>query len=326
MRSARRRDGRPAAALELRLDPDHPTPLYHQIVQGIRWHLGRGSLPPGSLLPPLREAARHWSVSYHTVRRAYLELAREGLVSPGRGDGTRVLQGAADGDTADAAEALDRFLERTVWEARRRFDLDPGELARALAGLEARAGEGATHVTVVECNDHQCLDLARQIASRWKLEARPWNLARAGEPEPGPLVGTWFHYAEMRLRWPHRVADMHFAALTVDSRLREELTRRLAGAEERAVTLCERDIGTAQQHAADVVTALPFPVEMTLATELPTPAAVRSSGGQFLIAPRLWDELAPSLHEHPRVLEIRHVFEEADLARIVGALGAVPAV
>ena len=58
-----------------RPDRDSPVPLYHQIVETLRYRIATGRLRAGDALPTLREAAKHWGVNLHTVRRAYGELA-----------------------------------------------------------------------------------------------------------------------------------------------------------------------------------------------------------------------------------------------------------
>jgi DNA-binding transcriptional regulator YhcF (GntR family) len=114
---------------DMRLDHDHPTPLYHQITTAIRWRIGTGALRPGELLPAMRDAAKAWQVSYHTVRRAYVQLARDGYVQTRRGDGKRVLatgKGRSDGTDA----GVDEFVRDFVAAARRRYGLVPDQLAR----------------------------------------------------------------------------------------------------------------------------------------------------------------------------------------------------
>jgi len=74
----------------LRLNRESPTPLYHQIVQAIRWRIGTGELRAGDPLPAVRDASLRWGVNYHTVRRAYQELAQLGWIETVQGAGTTV--------------------------------------------------------------------------------------------------------------------------------------------------------------------------------------------------------------------------------------------
>jgi hypothetical protein len=272
----------------------------------------------------MRDAAEAWQVSYHTVRRAYGELARNGHVSTRRGDGTRVLAGGpARSGRPDAG--IDRFVDEFVAAGRRRFDLAPQELARLVeqtgAALESRhpvAGDeapGHPTVTMVECNDQQAIDLAGQIEARWGVAAMPWNLCRDGEPPEGMIVGTRFHQAEMLSRWPHRKRDMRFAALRVDPAVVQRI--REAPGRARGLVLVERDIGTGHQHAADLAAVLAEAADAIVTTDLPDAKRLRRSGKVHVIAPRLWDLLEEDARADARVVLIRHVFDEVD-ARALG--------
>jgi len=75
-----------AASIDQRL----PTPLYHQIYLILRGQIQEGTLAEGALLPGEEDLARQFAVSRITARRALAELAADGLVTRGRGRGTRV--------------------------------------------------------------------------------------------------------------------------------------------------------------------------------------------------------------------------------------------
>lgn len=73
-----------------RLDRRSPTPLYHQLALALRWEIGLGRVPADAPLPAARAAAKLFGLNFHTVRRAYAELARLGVVDSARRRGTRV--------------------------------------------------------------------------------------------------------------------------------------------------------------------------------------------------------------------------------------------
>jgi GntR family transcriptional regulator len=70
--------------------------LYQQIVDGIKREISEGRLPPGAPLPSFRALAEELLVSIITVKRAYDELERDGIIYRRQGLGTFVA------DTADA--------------------------------------------------------------------------------------------------------------------------------------------------------------------------------------------------------------------------------
>src|SRR6185437_9369758 len=78
-----------AAAADL--DPNGPTPLYHQIFLLLREQIYGGQYPAGSFLPSEPELAMRYGVSRITAKRTLDELAAAGLAVREQGRGTRVV-------------------------------------------------------------------------------------------------------------------------------------------------------------------------------------------------------------------------------------------
>ncbi len=72
------------------LDPDSPTPLYHQLHTMLRDCIVGGVLNDGDRIPSEKELAEAFGVSRITARRALNELVLENLVDRHRGRGTFV--------------------------------------------------------------------------------------------------------------------------------------------------------------------------------------------------------------------------------------------
>ena len=79
------------------ISPSAAGPLYQQIVDAVRRAVSEGRLAPESMLPSFRGLAAELMVSLITVKRAYEELEREGVIFRRQGLGTFV---AAQGDAA----------------------------------------------------------------------------------------------------------------------------------------------------------------------------------------------------------------------------------
>lgn len=87
-----------------------PGPLYQQIVDGVRRAVSEGRLEPGITLPSFRALAGELMVSLITVKRAYEELEREGIIFRRQGLGTFVAeQGHAASREAKLKTARDHF-------------------------------------------------------------------------------------------------------------------------------------------------------------------------------------------------------------------------
>ena len=66
--------------------------LYRQIVDQVKREISEGRLKPGAPLPSFRQLAEDLLVSVITVKRAYEELEREGIIYRRQGLGTFVSE------------------------------------------------------------------------------------------------------------------------------------------------------------------------------------------------------------------------------------------
>lgn len=308
--------------MQISLDHRSPIPVFHQLTEGLRYAIATGELATGTLLPPLRQASRLWGVNLHTVRRAYAELARLGLVVTRTPEGTEVIRNGAQGRTPGGVAARRHFAERVVHDARLQHGLDLEALIALLRGT--RTSRTVPEVSVVECSATQSADLAEQLARRWRVKALGWVLDR-GEPPPGTVVGTYFHYNDVRLRWPERLPEVQFLPIVPEASLAGALSRgRRRGSGKTTVQLCERDAAMAGNIAADLVRILPAD-RFRMATRVVSRAeeALESprSTDPLLLSPRMWGELSPELRKDPRVHQVRYVFDPGALDALGGAQG-----
>ena len=95
-------------------------PLYLQIVDRLKREISEGRLEAGAPLPSFRRLAEELLVSVITVKRAYEELERDGIIYRRQGLGTFVSDAAADrsrGMKTARAAALFRQGAREAAEA-----------------------------------------------------------------------------------------------------------------------------------------------------------------------------------------------------------------
>jgi DNA-binding transcriptional regulator YhcF (GntR family) len=306
--------------MKLLIDPDSPVPLYHQIAEALRWQMTRGSLQPGDALPTLREAAKEWGVNLHTIRHAYTELARDGLVESRPSTGTRVL-GRSDRPSM-REQRWKQFLGRMVAEADRKFAVKAPELARALLEF-VPSRKATTSVGVVECSLAQCEDLAQQLEQQYRVDALPWSLSEEEDLPDLPILATYFHYNEIRRRWPRRLQSIAFASIRPAPPVLQGLER---GAAPPTVLVCERDEATAQTVLADLL-ALPGADHLRLRKKVVRRAAqalAAKSRAPLLFSPRTWAELSEEQRADPRTREIRYFFDPDELAGVARRFRLVP--
>jgi GntR family transcriptional regulator len=96
-------------------------PMYLQIMEQIKQKVAVGDWPRGEEIPSIRQLAMDLRVSVITVKRAYLELEREGVIETQHGKGSRV--------------AADPTLSPRLWDEELAQVLDQAVRLGALLGL-----------------------------------------------------------------------------------------------------------------------------------------------------------------------------------------------
>jgi len=119
------------------VSPAAPGALYQQIVDSLRREVSEGRLAPGTPLPSFRGLAEDLLVSVITVKRAYEELEREGILYRRQGLGTFVAE-AAHERSRDAKKERARHLLSDALREASEAGLDDAEVVRLLRALIPR--------------------------------------------------------------------------------------------------------------------------------------------------------------------------------------------
>jgi GntR family transcriptional regulator len=91
--------------------------LYQQIVDRVKREVSEGRLKPGAALPSFRALAEDLLVSLITVKRAYEELEREGIIFRRQGLGTFVAEQGHDRSRETKLAAAQDLLREGFREA-----------------------------------------------------------------------------------------------------------------------------------------------------------------------------------------------------------------
>jgi GntR family transcriptional regulator len=108
-------------------------PMYLQILEQVRRRIAIGDWQPGDELPSIRALAASVQVSVITVKRAYLELERSGIIVTRQGKGSFVAD-SADLRTRLQHGELDEHLSSAI-EVGRQLGLGATELEGRLRKL-----------------------------------------------------------------------------------------------------------------------------------------------------------------------------------------------
>lgn len=95
--------------LSISIDRNLEIPVYEQVADQLRRLVAAGSLPPGAVLPSVRQLAGDLGVNLNTVARAYRLLEGEGFLAIRDRSGVVVAPAADDIDQSTCATLLEQM-------------------------------------------------------------------------------------------------------------------------------------------------------------------------------------------------------------------------
>jgi GntR family transcriptional regulator len=114
--------------------------MYLQIMEQIRHRIAIGDWAPGYELPSIRALAAAVQVSVITVKRAYLELERDGVIVTRQGKGSFVSDAAELSTRLRRSELLDHL--NAAADIGRTIGMTPKELLNEFEGAMAARQRG----------------------------------------------------------------------------------------------------------------------------------------------------------------------------------------
>ncbi|MBQ8589423.1 MAG: winged helix-turn-helix transcriptional regulator [Firmicutes bacterium] len=167
--------------LNLKLDGNSDSPLYKQIVESIQRAVHSGKLPSGYQLPTVRELADEMGISRGTIKHAYDQLQRLGIVEMTQGKGTFIL-GQTEEDNASRKEkamvAIDQLFEQLE-----DLGFTPREM-EIYVGLKLRGLEekyDVVKVAIMDCNPETLNLIQEQLSQIGYAEVASFGLSQLNE-------------------------------------------------------------------------------------------------------------------------------------------------
>jgi GntR family transcriptional regulator len=99
------------------IDQRSSTPIYQQLVEGVKQAVARGILIQGEKLPSVRELAARITINPNTIAKAYQELEREGVIETLRGRGTFVAVQEIKASEGEKKRVICEMAEKILVEA-----------------------------------------------------------------------------------------------------------------------------------------------------------------------------------------------------------------
>lgn len=153
-------------------------PVYRRIVQLLTGYIQAGTLREGAQLPTVRALAEQLGVAQGTVKRAYDELERQGILTKAAGRGSFVAYRPPQAQSAQEAAALaaDQLLERlhTLGLSDTQMEALLTERLRL-----RRQQRPQLRAALVECNPEILAQLRQQLGALEGIGLHPVLLDRA---------------------------------------------------------------------------------------------------------------------------------------------------
>lgn len=133
--------------------------LHSQIAKQIEYRIAVGELLVGDRLPTIRELEARLGVNRHTVRRAYLDLEKRGLITVRRGKGATVAMGISIAEGRQDDPVVEDLMESTLNQARK-LGYAPLQFLAMLKPRALGLDRRCPSIAVAECSADQAQDLA----------------------------------------------------------------------------------------------------------------------------------------------------------------------
>ena len=208
----------------IEIDRDSTTPIREQLVEQLRYQLATGHFRPGDRLPSTRELGESLGVSFHTVRKAYQLLEKDGFVEARSGATYTVIERQrepiADRMERGAAIAHDS-VQRLVG-----LGLEEEEIRSLIEEQLSFTGEDASRVHLVFAAGWQelCEAGARQLSGALQHPAEP-VLLQDLEAHLDPDVIVVPHAAYHRARAAAPSADVIAVSIKTPPNVLAEIAR-----------------------------------------------------------------------------------------------------
>lgn len=100
------------------IDISSSTPIYEQLIDGVKEGILKGLMEPGEKLPSVRELAKMLTLNPNTVQKAYQELERQKVTITLRGKGTYISSDYKPRKDEDKIMEVKDLFKKGIVEAR----------------------------------------------------------------------------------------------------------------------------------------------------------------------------------------------------------------
>lgn len=219
------------------IDKDSKLPLYLQLKDLIKYYISTGAIQDNDQLPGVVHLAEELKINFETVRKAYKELEKEGLLSMKRGKGT-FLNGHADikpqikalaSSDSNLVELTKRFIKEIIEKG---AGIDNARAIIDQAMQEVSSEFSRRFILFTECNQLQVSQISNLLKSHLNVNVRgvllqdlKSSVRKAADDDSKLLavVTTGFHVNEVRNILDNTPVKIDFVITNMSPETRREL-------------------------------------------------------------------------------------------------------
>jgi len=223
--------------IKWRIDKSNKVPLYLQLKDLIQYYISTGTIKDNHQLPGVNTLGSELGVNLETVRKAYKELEKKGLISMERGRGSFVTLHNAKMPKVSSdvhPEAVPQDVLRISIRKLLRSGTDAKEIRKIVTNVIDDIEKEGSQQTIVcaECNLYQVREISKVLKSYLNLNVKPVlvdNLkSEVVKILKGPerllaVVTTGFHITEIRKMLEDIPVDTHVLITSMSSETRQKL-------------------------------------------------------------------------------------------------------
>lgn len=294
-------------------------PLYYQIIEAVQYQIATGRIKRGERLPSIRDLAEHWQMNMHTVRHAYKELEKLGLIFLNGPKGTTVSGNAHAIEKTKRPESVKSYVQKLIVEARTNYNLSPAELIAGIKAEEELFVPIKPKIFFIECNESQINDHKKEIESIWDVAVIPMILPNLEDLPEGELLSTYFHFNEIRMRWPRQFHRVSFLTIRPDTAIRAQILKRYGSNKGLDIIICDQDEKKAPAIQADleqIFLGEKFFLKTVIVKRAGELINKQNVDAPLLFTPRVWAQLNEKEKNNPQTFKVVYKIEAEELDSI----------
>lgn len=196
--------------IEFTISRASEVPPHRQLVEQVKVALLTGTLRAGEMLPSIRDLEKSLGVTAAVIRRAYAELAGQGIVTAWHGKGVQINARL----TYHGAQALVERYNAIVGDVLSRVEKEGLVLSSFARLLMARAQEierGTPPLVYIDATDEVARERAAAISRAWSIHVDGRSLAELrpmlkGDRPPGKILTNYYRHSQvLALAGPKRI-------------------------------------------------------------------------------------------------------------------------